>query len=414
MVSSDGYQPGEHGEVPDAAALLALASGRELSLILPARVCAWHRVQLPSRALAGRRLLNTDSPLQALLQNALEDDLLVEPAQLHLAVQKLDGASGACWVLACPRDWLQQVLAQLHEAGLHVERLLSEFGPLPDLTEPATGETAASNPGAAGSDDGPVAQLHVTGSPEDAWLTCCTPATVWRLRASSPALELVSAGKHGEYWSDLRAEPRVAALAQQLTGQQPSLQNASERWLERLQAGENLAQFDFAYLSGQRWKKTIAFALQRLAHAPDWRVPRLLLASLLVVNLLGLEAYAWVENQRVRDQKAVLAAQFREAFPTVPLVLAPEEQMSREVSLLRRAAGAPDPQGLDTLLGLVAGLSGAAGADRVDYEARVLRLHAPGMAPDVLQARSADVRARGYAISADERGLSVHWLEDAP
>lgn len=410
MVSPDGYRPGEHGDVPDAASLAAIASGCEVTLILPASVCAWHRAQLPARALAARRLLNTGSPLQTLLQNALEDDLLVEPAQLHLAVQKLDRASGTCWVLACPRDWLQQALAQLHDAGLHVGRLLCEFGPRPEPADPAPDGTAVAMAGDEGPGLATSAQLHVTGTPEDAWLTCCTPTTVWRLRASPAALELLPVETQGE----LRAEPRVAALAQHLTGQQPALQSAPERWLERLQAGENLAQFDFAYLSGQRWQKTVTFALQRMAYAPEWRVPRLLLAALLVVNLLGLEADAWMERQRVQDQKAVLTAQFRAAFPAAPLVLGPREQMTREVSLLRRAAGAPDPQGLDTLLGLAAGMRGSDSADRIDYEARVLRVHAPGLGPEAVQTRRSDDRGRGYDWSAEDQGFSVRRLEGRP
>src|SRR5450830_914996 len=82
---------GDHQEVAghDHVALdLLPKSCDEVVALVPAQMLSWHAVQLPPgslpRGMSGERASNR---LRAILESLLEDDLLDEPTQLHLALQ---------------------------------------------------------------------------------------------------------------------------------------------------------------------------------------------------------------------------------------------------------------------------------------------------------------------------------------
>ncbi len=102
--------------------------GRRQSVwaIVPAGALSWHRVQLP----AG--LGRSGTRLQAALAGLLEDRLLQDTAQLHLALPAHWTPGEPTWVAVCDKAWLQAHLQALHEAGLRVQRIVPMRPPSPE------------------------------------------------------------------------------------------------------------------------------------------------------------------------------------------------------------------------------------------------------------------------------------------
>ncbi|OLF51919.1 type II secretion system protein GspL [Pseudomonas chlororaphis] len=98
-----------HGTLQQAAVL----AGQRLTLLLPAEVASHHRFDLPPRS--GRWL-------QQAIHSVLEERLLDDPEQLHLARGPLQGRRH-CRLFALQRQWLEQLLERLASHGLVPERI---------------------------------------------------------------------------------------------------------------------------------------------------------------------------------------------------------------------------------------------------------------------------------------------------
>src|SRR5512133_3539364 len=88
VLTADGSAETRSASVP--LALLPVPSDRqtEVIVLLPMPALSWHQVQLPKGSLArGLMAERGVSRLRAILDGLLEDRLLDEPAQLHLALQ---------------------------------------------------------------------------------------------------------------------------------------------------------------------------------------------------------------------------------------------------------------------------------------------------------------------------------------
>jgi general secretion pathway protein L len=100
-----------------------------------------------------------------------------------------------------------------------------------------------------------------------------------------------------------------------------------------------LAQGEWAQGTSQRLVRWFQHAWQTLLHAPAWRSVRVGLASLLVLQVVGLNAMAWREQRALNQHKAQLHEILTTAFPSVRLVIDAPLQMQREVDTLQRNAG---------------------------------------------------------------------------
>jgi general secretion pathway protein L len=109
-----------------------LPTATELVAVVPAPCLAWHATTLPTGTLKA-----PGSRQRSLLEGLLEEQLLDEPAQVHLALPPKGHAHANTWIAACQANWLTQALAPLRAAGLAVHRIVPEAEPLlPE--EPAT------------------------------------------------------------------------------------------------------------------------------------------------------------------------------------------------------------------------------------------------------------------------------------
>lgn len=383
-LSPDGSVLTSHGCVPLALLPAHPERQTEVVAVVPAQALSWHQLQLPQgsvpKSMFGERGVGR---LQAILQGLMEDQLLDDPAQLHLALQPQASANAPVWVAACDRAWLKAALAALSAAGHPVSRIVPEFTPQV-LAEAVfvTGQT----------DHAQLAALLPRSSPGN-------PATgsgvlVCALSVSTAALLAGST-------LELLAEPAVSARAEQIFGRPVTLQQRGERLLQAALSPWDLAQFDLAHAERDRRWTRAAQVFQSFAKAPAWRAARLALVAFCLVNLVGLNAWAWREQASLVAKRQAIGAVLKDTFPKIPAVVDAPVQMAREVALLQRASGAPAGSDLERVLASFSALAPVSYAPTaIDYVANEVRLMGPTLsAPEQAQLVSG-LKAKGLTATA--------------
>ena len=348
----------------------------EVVAVVPWQRLSWHSVTLPPQS-APR--------LGAVLQGLLEEQLLDDPAQLHLAVspQAPTRSGGAALVAACSREWLQQALAPLEAAGLRVQRLVPECAPT------WANDTVLQ----LVQHDGQALGLlrHAQG---------VTPIPHATRTAWSNALADVSV-----CWS----EPGVVQQATDWCPAEAGLQPAAQRWLQAARSDWDLAQGEWGQSRAQRSGRWLQQAWHTLRHAPDWRAVRWGLALLLGAQIVGLNSWAWRDQALLQDQQQRLQRVLTDTFPQVRVVIDPALQMRREVEALRQATGAPSPQDADVLLArLSEALPAQASVRQLSFSPGELRWQATGAAEPDAAARQR-WQAQGYRLSQQGEEYRLQW-----
>lgn len=340
-------------------------------VVVPAAALSWHRVSLPPG-------LKSQSPrLLSALHGLLEEHLLQEPAQLHIALPPRPQAGEPLWVAVCDKAWLQQHLQALQAAQLSVQRLVPEFVP------PESGE-----------------QVHALGDEGSGWLwlrSSTHGVHAWPV-AASPQLP----GAWLEA-TEVLAEPGLAAWAQSRWGGRSRLVDSAHHWREALASGWELAQFE---LAGQlrpprwwRWRER----LDGLWRQPRWRPARWGLLALLLAQLVGLQAWAWMTRQHWQHQQDSWSRMLQDTFPHVTVVVDAPLQMARELARLRQASGQLGPADFEAQLqALGAALpAGVAGPTRLSYEDGQLQWPALALTAPQTSALSQALAARGYQLHSE-------------
>lgn len=367
--------------------------------VVPATLLSWHRVRLPAgsvpRGLRGERAM---ARLRAILGGLLEDELLDDPTDMHLALAPSAINDAPVWVSACHRAWLIAALAALAQAGHPVNRVVPELSPQTlagsvlvagDSHAPwvagvvrGTSQFAGSNNGGSGN------ATRDNDADEDCGLLVCplNPAALAQLGALAHAHEAAALPA-------LLAEPAVAAQAERLCQRPAVLQPRAQRLLLAAQSDWNLAQFELAGLGrNQRWMGVLT-AVQSFVSAPAWRAARLALALLLVVNLIGLNAFALREKALLADQREAVRAVLRETFVNTTVIVDAPLQMAREVAALQRHSSRLAQADLERMLAVLADAPTAVALDSIDYEANQLRVGAVALGDS--QALATHLAAQG-------------------
>lgn len=382
LLSTDGSSVGEQSRVP-LTLLPQVDNAAEVVALVPAEKLSWHRVQLPKGSL-GRRLFQDGGPtrLRAVLEGLLEEQLLDETAQLHFAIEP--GASDAVpvWVAVCDRDWLQASLLALAQTGRSVNRIVPEFAP-DALTE----------------------ALYVMGeqdNPRIAFANSAGGVALWPLSKTSVALL---------NWPDTRgvvAEPAVAALAEQLFKRGVTLQQIGQRRLQATQSAWNLAQFDLVNSSGARTRKRLSESVGSFVRAPRWRAARLALLTLLLVNLAGLNAWAWREQAQIDVQRGAIRQLLTSTFPNVRVVVDAPVQMSKEVAALQQTSGAESPRDMEVMMAVFAVAAPPSTLPTaLDYSAGELRLKGLRLRPEEIAAIAFKLKPQAYQVSAEADSVVI-------
>lgn len=376
VLAADGSAETRSASVP--LALLPLPSDRqtEVVVLLPMPALSWHQVQLPKGSLArGLMAERGASRLRAILDGLLEDRLLDEPAQLHLALQPQPVVDAPVWVVACDRAWLTAHLQALAQAGFSASRIVPEFTP----------EALAQTLYVVGDEQHP---MLVGGR-----LLLCP------LSAASVTLLGEPSGPTG--MPEVVAEPAVAALAESLFKRPVTLQQRPQRLLQAAQTPWDLAQFDLVNANRDRVLAQLTQGAKNLLRAPRWRAARLALVALVLVNLVGLNAWALREQTALQAKRQAVRSVLSSTFPKIPVVVDAPLQMAREVAALQRASGAPSASDMEAML---ASFGAAVPVDQVltgmDYAAQELRVNLPKV--------SAEEQER-LTLTLKQQGLTAAW-----
>lgn len=338
VVSTDGLIVSGSGQ----ATAMQLPSSGEVVAVVPWQVLSWHTVQLPP---------SVGNHVQAVLQSLLEDQLLQDPHDMHLVLSPQAGKAlrqgGSVQVLACAKAWLRQVLLPLQTAGVRVQRLVPE---LECSTSPA---------------------LHLLNDNGQVQALLCASTAVWRLPSQPTAAANVASFAN----ASLLAEPSVVEQASRWSEQNARVQTAPQRWLQATQSSWNLAQGEWAQnsrLRGQRW---LMQTWRNVWHGPEWQMARRGLLALVVVQLVGMNAWAWREQSVWAQQQAALGQMLKDTFPKVTVVVDAPLQMQRELQSLQQGAGVPQAADLDSMLQAVsAHWPDATPPAKLDYRWGELRL----------------------------------------
>ena len=299
-----------------------------------------------------------------MLSSLLEDSCLQDTSELHLVLSPSATAGlrqgGPAMVAACAKDWLRQALAPLLGAGLRVQRLVPELCP-------------SSTPDAA--------QLYLLDDGAHVQALLCRHDSMWRLPQASAALAAWDAIPNKTLW----CEPSVADTAQRLSEGMALLQTTQQRCLQAAGNGWDLAQGEWAQHSGLRGWRWLQATWRSLRFDPAWQTSRRGLALLVVVNLLGLNLWAWQVQAQVSAQRESLNALLLSTFPQVKVVIDAPIQMRREMQALQKNSAQPQDADVDVMLQVLSTPwpSGAV-PSQIDYRGGTLRLG--GLKADALDA----------------------------
>jgi general secretion pathway protein L len=383
VLTPDGTLLGEQSRAP--LALLPTGGDAEVVALVAARHLSWHQVQLPKGTLArGFFQEGGSARLRAVLEGLLEDRLLDATDQLHFALETAPQADAPVWVAVCDLAWLRAALQALELSGRPVSRIVPEFSP-----------------------EMLVDTLYAIGQPEDAQIVFAQQGgiAVWPLSAASVAL------LHWPEGNTVVAEPAVAALAEQLFKRSVTLEPSAQRQLQAASSNWDLAQFELVNSNRARaWKRWSEW-LGSFAKAPRWRAARIALLATLLVNLAGLNAWAWKEQAAIKAQRQAISSVLTGTFPNVRVVVDAPVQMSKEVAALVQASGAPSSRDLDTMLGALGSVLPAATVPTA-IEFTSGEVHLKGLklqGPDII-ATSFKLKPLGYALSAEGDGVLMQQV----
>ncbi|HEX2547795.1 MAG TPA: type II secretion system protein GspL [Ramlibacter sp.] len=374
-LTADGRTLADHGKAPAALLPMPRGTGAEVVALVPVQALAWHRVDLPKGISPGT------PRLRSALEGVLEEQLLDETEAVHLALAPGARAGETAWVAVCGRAWLRNALQLLENSGRAASRIVPEFAP-----------------------EGTPA-LVVIGEPEQALAVASSEEGVLLLPLTSGALSLLRPLPED---APRLAEPAVAGLAEQLLQQKLTIQQAPQRWLQAARTRWDLAQFDLASSSRARALKKLATGWAEVLHGAPWRPARWAAVSLVVVNLVGLNAWAWKERASLEDKRTAVRQVLRDTFPNVRVIVDAPVQMEREVAALRQQTGMPSARDIDALLmALASALPSGRAPATLEYGGGQLRAGGLGLSPDEFRGVAGHLKTLGYAASTEGTVLVV-------
>ncbi|HEX4510458.1 MAG TPA: type II secretion system protein GspL [Burkholderiaceae bacterium] len=360
LVTADEQRVSEQGR----AMADELPHATQAVVVLRPGDVAFQRVDIP-RAPAAR--------LRMALSAVMEDALLEDEFDVHLAVAPGAKPGTTDWIAVTNRRWLRAQLEALEAANVQVDSAVSAWWP----DEGAAGHVFRQ----AGGED---AELMLAWRDEHGAI--CVPL------ASEVARALVTALPEDTpvRWT---ASPEAAAVASQFVGSAVAAVTDAEQALRATRSGWNLRQFDLA--SQRRGVRQVREMATRFIHDSRWRVTRIGIVALVVAEILGLNVRALQEHRAVAQKQEALAQKFKDTFPTVKSIYDPAAQAQKELDALRAAAGRPGNGDIETLLQAAesAWPPNHPPVDLVHYESGKLVLPATSWTPAEVAAFTRQLRA---------------------
>jgi general secretion pathway protein L len=388
LLSPDGLAVRRRG----SSAITDLPAADSIVAVAPAGSVAWHRPACP-KAPANR--------LRAALGGLLEERLLAEDDDLHLATAPRPVAGSPVWVAALHKPWLRRWLDQLAAAGRVVDRLVPALAPLGDALDAADG-----------TEPPPNGHFHLDAHLDDG--ADGTPALHLAWADAQGAADLPAAGglarsqlaawqARDTIWT---ATPAAASAAERWLGAPVVVRSDADIALAAVRSPWNLLQFDLA----PRHRGSLAAGnLWRTLMGPGWAPARWGLVALVVVQLVGLNARAWQQRNALDQLRASQDSLLRQAHPQVRAVLDAPLQMQRETTALRSAAGVPGDEDFETVLAAAAAAwpDGQPPAAQLRFEPGRLALPGAAWPPPQVDALRQRLQALGWTLEQVEAELVI-------
>jgi general secretion pathway protein L len=353
------------GKLPKASQQVLVVADADVS---------WQRVLCP-KAPAAR--------LRAALGGVMEEMLLDDDEDLHLALAPGSKPGQKCWVAVMNKPWLAGALEVLEASGREVEKVVCASAPV----SPPLGHFSA--------DEG-------AGEHELNLLLCRKEGVLQVGLSGGLARTVLPPRGEGTRWT---ANPAAAAAAERWLGEGERITVLSdpERLLVASRSDTNLRQFSLT--SGPRGLRALRDG-RRHFFSPGWRPVRWGLAALALANVVGLNVHAWQQQRQVLDKRQAMTGLLQSTYPNVRVVVDPALQMRRETERARATAGSVGDADFEALLGAAATgwPDGLPATPTLRFEPGRLTLAAPAWTePQVRQFRDR-VKGRGYAVEfADGR-----------
>ncbi|CAN5921393.1 hypothetical protein BH11PSE8_BH11PSE8_42640 [soil metagenome] len=376
VLSADGLGVQSEGQSP--AALLPRATS--VVAVLSDADVSWHRITLP-KAPAAR--------LRAALDGVLEEALLEDTSDVHLALAPQAVAGKPTWVAAVDLAWLRGQLALLEQAQIFVDRVVPMAWP----DDPPSGyfsETTIIGDGSS-ADGVALNWAHADG------VACI------RLQGGLARTLVPSPAPEGTKWS---ATPGAAAAAEQWLGAPVSVMLPSQRLLQSARSLWNLRQFDLARRT--RGRRAVAHSLGQF-FSREWRAVRYGVIALVVVQIIGLNLWAWHQGGAVEAKRAAVQSLVKATYPKVSELDIQRDAnavMQREAQALRTLAGVPGDTDLEPMLQAAASAwpTDRPPVDNLRFEPGKLTLAAPGWSDVQIEQFRSVLRPGGWQVdSADGR-----------
>ncbi|MBV8122502.1 MAG: general secretion pathway protein GspL [Burkholderiaceae bacterium] len=360
-----------HTESPRADQVIAVPAASDL---------AWLRLTLP-RA--------NPQQLRAALAGQLEESLLDEPESLHFALAPDAKPGESAWVCCMNKAWLTHWLTALEQAQAGVDKLAPLFWPLDEAAK-------ASGHFHKAADE----TLHLTLSGSHGVASLPLHGELARQLVQAQ----VQAGDPDQAaWS---AEPAAAEAASAWLDHRVDVVSASALALRAMACPWNLLQFDLAPRT--RGLRAVRRAFQGFM-APAWRPVRFGLITLLAVQVLGLNLYAWQQRHALRSRQHAIEAVLTDTFPQVRAVLDAPVQMQREMERLRAASGRAGDDDLESLLGAAAAAwpAGHGPVETLSFESGKLKLSTTGLPPQQLEQLQSQLASVGWQVFSADGQLQI-------
>jgi general secretion pathway protein L len=362
----------------------------QATLIVPSSALSWHAAKLPKLS---RR--HSTEKMQAMLAGVLEEQLLDEPAHLHLvpcAQLSVDGGGqdgGLTWVAAVDKAWLLQTVKALQEANIPLVRIIPQVFPTENV------------------------KLHAGGASEAAWLTYSDHQGVMNFPLSHSSLlpSLPDA-------LNITAEPAIAAAAEQALGRRVHVMQAAQIALLAAQNAQekelDFAQGDMAVAGRGRFWLNLMGGLGSVLSAPAWAPVRWGLALLLLANLIGLNAWSYQQTADLKNMRTQMNQLLTQTFPNVKVVVDAPLQMQREMANLRKAQGQLSERDFESIYGRFSSVTDISAApDAIEYFANEVQIRGSAVAPAQLDALLPRLQYAGLQVKSEAQALIV-TQRDAP
>ena len=374
--SPDGLALESQGQC--AAALLPKAT--TVVAVLSDADVAWHRIVLPKAP--GARL-------RAALDGVLEEALLEDADDVHLALAPGAIAGQPAWVAAVSRRWLRGELAALEKADVFVDRVVPMAWP----DEPPLGHFAETDVDAGN----PMHGIALNWAHADGVASVRLQGGLARALVPNPA-------PPDTRWS---ATPGAVAAAEQWLGAPVRVMLPAQRLLQAARSLWNLRQFELARRT--RGGRVLRDSARRF-FSREWAPVRYGLAALVLAQVIGLNLWAWHQRGAIEARQAAVRSLVKATYPNASELDIQRDAaavMLRESQALRTQAGKPGDTDLEPMLAAAASAWPAdrPAVDTLRFEPGRLTLAAPGWSAAQIEQFRSVLRPGGWQVDAVEGRL---------